>query len=276
MLKIIYNNQIYNKNDFTISLDNRAFLYGDGLFESVKIFNGKAFNLAAHLDRIFDGIKYLNLEIKLSKNDMQDQINLLLKENNLSHTAFLKVMIFRKEGGKYFPKNNQASYLIIAQEDRDNQFELNKKGVHLGLFRGQLKPISKLSNLKSISALQSILCANEARKKDKDDCLMFNANNNIIESANSNLFYVKKDIVYTPKLSEGCVDGTMRSLIINLKRLTFQIQEEEVELAHLLSADEVFLTNAIQGVRWVSSIEDTVFLKQKIAQQLVGKINELI
>ena len=68
----------------------------------------------------------------------------------------------------------------------------------------------------------------------------------------------------------------MRSLIINLKRLTFQIQEEEVELAHLLSADEVFLTNAIQGVRWVSRIEDTVFLKQKIAQQLVGKINELI
>ncbi len=276
MSKIIYNNQFYGKNEFSISLENRAFLYGDGLFESVKVFNGRAFNLDAHLNRMFEGAKLLNLDFRMSKEDMQNQINLLLKANKIQESAYLKIMIFRNEGGKYFAANNQASFLIITVTDSQKQFELNKNGIELGLFSAQLKPMSKLSNFKTISALQSVVCANEAREKGKDDCLMLNSENNIIESANSNIFYVKESVIYTPRLSEGCVDGSMRNLIMNLKQLTFQIQETKVELEQLLNADEVFLTNSIQGVRWVASIEDSVFEQQKVAQQLVNQINQLI
>jgi len=276
MSKIIYNNQLYGKNEFSISLDNRAFLYGDGLFESVKVFNGRVFNLDAHMNRMFKGAKLLNLELKMSKEDMQNQINLLLKENSISDAGYLKIMVFRNEGGKYLPINNQSSYLIIAEKEMHQQFELNKKGIELGLFSAQLKPMSKLSNFKTISALQSILCANESREKGKDDCLMLNSESNIIESANSNVFYVKEGVIYTPKLSEGCVDGAMRNLIINLKQLTFQIQETKVELKQLLNADEVFLTNSIQGVRWVGRIENSIFDQKMVAEKLVNQINELI
>ena len=276
MSKIIYNNQFYDKNEFSISLENRAFLYGDGLFESVKVFNGRAFNLDAHLNRMFEGAKFLNLDLRMRKEDMQNQINLLLKENSISDAAYLKIMVFRSEGGKYLAENNKASFLIVTETDSQKQFELNKNGIELGLFSAQLKPMSELSNFKTISALQSVLCANEAREKGKDDCLMLNSENNIIESANSNVFYVKEGVIYTPKLSEGCVDGTMRNLIMNLKQLTFQIQETKVELEQLFSADEVFLTNSIQGVRWVASFEDSVFEQQKVAQQLVNQINQLI
>ena len=276
MSKIIYNNQFYDKNEFSISLENRAFLYGDGLFESVKVFNGRAFNLDAHLNRMFEGAKFLNLDLRMRKEDMQNQINLLLKENSISDAAYLKIMVFRSEGGKYLAENNKASFLIVTETDSQKQFELNKNGIELGLFSAQLKPMSELSNFKTISALQSVLCANEAREKGIDDCLMLNSENNIIESANSNVFYVKEGVIYTPKLSEGCVDGTMRNLIMNLKQLTFQIQETKVELEQLFSADEVFLTNSIQGVRWVASFEDSVFEQQKVAQQLVNQINQLI
>jgi len=276
MSKIIYNNQFYGKNEFSISLENRAFLYGDGLFESVKVFNGRAFNLDAHLNRMFEGAKFLNLDLRMRKEDMQNQINLLLKENSISDAAYLKIMVFRSEGGKYLAENNKASFLIVTETDSQKQFELNKNGIELGLFSAQLKPMSELSNFKTISALQYVLCANEAREKGIDDCLMLNSENNIIESANSNVFYVKEGVIYTPKLSEGCVDGTMRNLIMNLKQLTFQIQETKVELEQLFSADEVFLTNSIQGVRWVASIEDSVFQQQKVAQQLVNQINQLI
>ena len=276
MSKIIYNNQFYDKNEFSISLENRAFLYGDGLFESVKVFNGRAFNLDAHLNRMFEGAKFLNLDLRMRKEDMQNQINLLLKENSISDAAYLKIMVFRNEGGKYLAENNKASFLIITETDSQKQFELNKNGIELGLFSAQLKPMSKLSNFKTISALQSVVCANEAREKGKDDCLMLNSENNIIESANSNVFYVKEGVIYTPKLSEGCVDGAMRNLIMNLKQLTFQIQETKVELEQIFSADEVFLTNSIQGVRWVASFEDSMFEQQKVAQQLVNQINQLI
>ena len=105
---------------------------------------------------------------------------------------------------------------------------------------------------------------------------MFNTENRIIESANSNIFYVKNNIIFTPQLREGCVDGTMRNCILSLKDLDYKIVENEVKIRDILEAEEVFLTNAIQGVRWVSQIEAQQFTDQKVAKLLTNKINQLV
>lgn len=276
MKKIILNHKIRNKDDFKIYLDNRAFLYGDGLFESVRIINGKPFNLEAHLNRLFSGALLLNLKIDWSKRDIQNDVELLIKENKIKKAGSMKILIFREEGGKYLPENNQTSFLMMCEEFKQNRFELNKKGLTLGLFSKQLKPLGKLSNFKTISALQSVICSIEAKKMGKDDCLMFNSENRIIESSNSNVFYTKNNIVYTPKLLEGCVDGTMRNCVLRLNNSDLLIKETTVKLEQILMADEVFLTNANQGVRWVSKVENRVFKHQEIAQSLIKKINLLI
>ena len=276
MSPIIFNQQILRKEEFQISIANRAFLYGDGLFESVKIINGKPFNLDVHLKRLFSAALLLNLEISISRNDFQDDIEILIRENNIKKGGNLKILVFREEGGKYLPENNQASSLIMSETSDKNSFSLNKKGLELGLFKTQLKPMNKLSNYKTISALQSVMCLLDARQKGKDDCLMFNTENRIIESANSNIFYVKNNIIFTPQLREGCVDGTMRNCILSLKDLDYKIVENEVKIGDILEAEEVFLTNAIQGVRWVSQIEAQQFTDQKISQSLVDKINQLV
>ena len=276
MSPIIFNQQILRKEEFQISIANRAFLYGDGLFESVKIINGKPFNLDAHLKRLFSASLLLHLEINVSRNDFQDDIELLIRENKIEKGGNLKILVFREEGGKYLPQNNNASCLIISENSDKNLFSLNKKGLELGLFKIQLKPMNKLSNYKTISALQSVMCSLDARQKEKDDCLMFNTENRIIESANSNIFYVKNNIIFTPQLREGCVDGTMRNCILSLKDLDYKIVENEIKLGDILEAEEVFLTNAIQGVRWVSQIEAQQFTDQKVSQSLVDKINQLV
>ena len=276
MSPIIFNQQILRKEEFQISIANRAFLYGDGLFESVKIINGKPFNLDAHLKRLFSASLLLHLEINVSRNDFQDDIELLIRENKIKKGGNLKILVFREEGGKYLPENNQASSLIMSETSDKNSFSLNKKGLELGLFKTQLKPMNKLSNYKTISALQSVICSLDARQKGKDDCLMFNTENRIIESANSNIFYVKNNIIFTPQLREGCVDGTMRNCILSLKDLDYKIVENEVKIGDILEAEEVFLTNAIQGVRWVSQIEAQQFTDQKVSQSLVDKINQLV
>ena len=276
MLKIIFNHKIINKKDLKISFENRAFLYGDGLFESVKIINGKPFNLDVHLKRLFSAALLLYLEINVSRNDFQDDIEILIRENNIKKGGNLKILVFREEGGKYLPENNQASSLIMSETSDKNSFSLNKKGLELGLFKTQLKPMNKLSNYKTISALQSVMCSLDARQKGKDDCLMFNTENRIIESANSNIFYVKNNIIFTPLLREGCVDGTMRNCILNLKDLDYKIVENEIKLGDILEAEEVFLTNAIQGVRWVSHIKEQQFTEQKISKLLTNKINQLV
>ena len=276
MSPIIFNHKIINKKDCKISLENRAFLYGDGLFESVKIINGKPFNLDAHLKRLFSAALLLHLEINVSRNDFQDDIEILIRENNIKKGGNLKILVFREEGGKYLPENNQASSLIMSETSDKNSFSLNKKGLELGLFKTQLKPMNKLSNYKTISALQSVMCSLDARQKGKDDCLMFNTENRIIESANSNIFYVKNNIIFTPQLREGCVDGTMRNYILSLKDLDYKIVENEVKLGDILEAEEVFLTNAIQGVIWVSHIKEQQFTEQKVVKLLTNKINQLV
>ena len=276
MSLIIFNQQILRKEEFQISIANRAFLYGDGLFESVKIINGKPFNLDAHLKRLFSASLLLHLEINVSRNDFQDDIELLIRENKIKKGGNLKILVFREEGGKYLPENNQASSLIMSETSDKNSFSLNKKGLELGLFKTQLKPMNKLSNYKTISALQSVMCSLDARQKGKDDCLMFNTENRIIESANSNIFYVKNNIIFTPQLREGCVDGTMRNCILNLKDLDYKIVENEVKIGDILEAEEVFLTNAIQGVRWVSHVKEQQFTEEKVAKLLTKKINQLV
>ena len=276
MSKVIFNHKIINKKDCKISLENRAFLYGDGLFESVKIINGKAFNLEAHLNRLFAGALLMNLKIVASKNDFRNDIERLLIKNKITKGGSLKILLFRDEGGKYLPLNNSASCLIMSENSDKNSFSLNKKGLELGLYKTQMKPINELSNYKTISALQSVMCSLDARQKGKDDCLMFNTENRIIESANSNIFYVKNNIVFTPPLGEGCVDGTMRNCILSLKDLDYKIVENEVKLGNILEAEEVFLTNAIQGVRWVSHIKEQQFTEKKVAKLLTSKINQLV
>ena len=276
MSPIIFNHKIINKKDCKISLENRAFLYGDGLFESVKIINGKAINLEAHLNRLFAGALLMNLKIVASKNDFRNDIERLLIKNKITKGGSLKILLFRDEGGKYLPENNQTSCLIISKFSDKILFTLNKKGVALGLYKTQLKPINKLSNYKTISALQSVMCSLDARQKGKDDCLMFNTENRIIESANSNIFYVKNNIVFTPPLGEGCVDGTMRNCILSLKDLEYKIVESKVKIGDILEAEEVFLTNAIQGVRWVSYIKEQQFTEKKVGKLLINKINQLV
>jgi len=276
MSKVIFNHKIINKKDCKISLENRAFLYGDGLFESVKIINGKAFNLEAHLNRLFAGALLMNLKIVASKNDFRNDIERLLIKNKVTKGGSLKILLFRDEGGKYLPENNQTSCLIISKFSDKILFTLNKKGVELGFYKTQLKPINKLSNYKTMSALQSVMCSLDANQKGKDDCLMFNTKNHIIESANSNIFYVKNNNIYTPKLSDGPVDGTMRNCLLRLKNLNYNIIEVKVKTEDILKADEVFLTNALQGVKWVSQIEAQQFDSQKVSQLLVEKINQLV
>ena len=276
MPKIIFNHKILNKKDLKFSVDNRAFLYGDGLFESVKIINSKPFNLEVHLKRLFSASKLLDLQISASKKDFRNKIELLIKENKIIKGGNLKIIVFREKGGKFLPENNSTSFLIMSEKSENNLFKLNKNGLALGLFRDQLKPKGGLSNYKTISALQSVMCSLDARKKAKEDCLMFNSENNIIESSNSNVFYVKNKVIYTPKLLEGCVDGTMRNYILNLRNLDFNIIETEVKTEDILNADEVFLSNAISGIKWVSSIEASEFSQHNVSQLLIEKINQLV
>tara|TARA_B100000902_G_scaffold70377_1_gene76132 strand:- start:12785 stop:13609 length:825 start_codon:yes stop_codon:yes gene_type:complete len=274
MAKVIFNHKLVDKKDLNITIDNRSFLYGDGLFESIKIINGKPFNLINHLNRLIKISSLINLELNISIEEFESMIFNLIKSNDIRNGGIIKIIIYREAGGKYLPKTNKSSFIILSKLTSNNIFKLNSIGLSLGIFREHLKQKGTLSNYKTTSAIQSVLCSIDAKNKQKDDCLMLNSDSNIIESSNSNLFYINNNNIYTPILSEGCVDGTMRNIILGFGDL--KLTEKIVSLEDILSSDEVFLTNAVHGIRWVSSIEEKIFSQYTFAELMINRLNKLV
>lgn len=260
-----------------VSFANRAFRYGDALFESIRICNNKVMFLPDHLTRLKLGMTVLrmNLPAEFTSQNLQEFIIHLLKHNVHAPNARVRLTVFRNEGGYYTPETNDISFLIESEEI-SGEYELNQKGFWVDIYADIKKPINKLANIKSGNALIYVLAGLSKQSMKLDDCLLINENGTICESVNSNIFIVKNGTLYTPPLSEGCVAGVMRKQIMHLatenKILTF---ESAVTLYTLMNGDEVFLTNSIQGIRWVGQFRDK-FYTNKMSLFLTDKLNQIV
>lgn len=272
MHNVIYNNKIILADALKLSVTNRAFLYGDGLFESIKVINGKVFHFEAHYARILAAANCLMLHFDYSERAILTKINQLLKINKINAGGRIRITVYRDTTGKFLPDSNDTSFIIQAEKDNMNGFDINDKGLKLGWYNQQLKSTSTYSNFKTINALPSVLGAVYARSNSYDDVILFNTENTPIESTNANLFIVKDNTIFTTPLSSGCVDGTMRKLVMSLKKVTTKHLTKEM----ILNADEVFLTNAIQGIKLVKFLEGNRYNTHEKAIELISKISTLI
>ena len=237
---ILHNQELLRKEEFSLQIDNRSFLYSDGFFETIKVINFKCFNFSYHFKRIKKSCDLFKFNFNISETHLNTLFEKLAKENNVIGGR-IRVVFFRDFGGKYLPLNNSSSF-VAEIESGENYFSFNKKGLEIGLYTQIKKGISPLSNCKSTSATISIFASMYAKENDLDDCLIVNSNNNIIQSSNSNLFFVKDESIITPPILDACVNGTMRSFIIQ----NFNVKERSFTEHDLLDADELFLTNAIK------------------------------
>lgn len=257
----------YNLNgnieqDPLISVANRSFRYGDGLFESMRIFNGKLFNKSAHQERLSFSMEVLQLTLAISLDALFKEIEGLAQNNQLSSAA-ARLTLFRNEGGKYTPLTNNASFLIeVAPADAD--FQLNKKGLDVGVYATHRKALGKLSNIKSNNALLYVLASNYKQVQGLDDVLLLNDKGNLVEGSSSNLFALKAGRLLTPPLTEGPLDGTMRAWIMQ----HYEVEEQSLSMRDLEEATEVFLTNA-HGIRWIQKIGANTYEKKWVEELLI-------
>lgn len=242
---------------------NRSFKYGDGLFESMRIFNGKIFNREAHENRLDQGLVLLKMSLKKPIALLFDEVEELLLKNNIDKGGFARLMLFRDSKGTFTPDSNQAAYFIECTSNESNQFELEENEIETVVFLDYKKPISKLSNIKSNNALLYVLASIYAEEQGVDDAFLINENDYIIESTNANIFLLKEGQLLTPPLNDGALDGTLRKLILQ----HFKVEERSISKEDVEHADEVFLTNA-HGVRWMKGSVK--------AKEVVQKLNSLI
>jgi branched-subunit amino acid aminotransferase/4-amino-4-deoxychorismate lyase len=259
-----------------VSFANRAFRYGDSLFESIRVCNNKVLFLRDHVNRLKLGMTVLrmNLPAELNSDNIYDFIVHLLKHNVHAPHARVRLTVFRNEGGHYTPETNDISFLIESEE-LETGYELNQRGYWVDIYADIKKSVNKLSNIKTGNALLNVMAGVAKTSMKLDECLLVNETGSICESISSNLFVVKNGTLFTVPLTDGCVAGVMRRQIMHIatenKILTF---ESPVTSYTLMNADEVFLTNAIQGIRWVGQFKDR-FYTNKMGQFFALKLQEL-
>lgn len=272
---INYNGKRYKSEDPILKNTNRAFKYGDGLFESMRAFEGCLPFWDYHIARLQRGIQILQLD---SSNVDFDQLKAaLLKLLSEQPNARIRLSLFRTDGGLYSPHNNKVDYLMEVQALKSNPFEWQAEGLKLGLCDTiTLDSKSPLSNLKTINSLPYILAGIFRDQNNYDECFLLNHEGFVAEASYSNLFLVKNMTIYTPLLSDGGIDGCMRLFLINLiQESGLEIHQDSILPEALLEADEIFLTNAIRGIQWVDQYEEKIYTN-KMSHFLHKKLNQFV
>ena len=272
---INFNGSIFEAGEAVLASSNRAFRYGDALFETIRLMNGEILYLEKHLARLSAGMKYLSMNehADLNFHNLYLMIRHLDQVNQLKGNGRIRLEVFRNDGGFYRPFTNDVSYLVEAEPLVLKKYSLNDKGMRMDVFSEVKKPHETLSGLKTSSALIYVLAQLFRKRNFLDDCFLLNASGRIAEAISSNVFVLHDGILKTPPASEGCVQGVMRDVILDLCRESMNIQVRETTFTadDLLVADEIFLTDVINGIRWVGAFRQKRYFNN-FSKQLLDEL----
>lgn len=243
---------------------NRGLRYGDGLFETIRLSQHNLLFKELHFQRLFQSMALLKFSIPphLTPLFLENEVLALCTKNKLS-SARIRLMIFRGNGGLY-DSDGTHNYCIEATAF-DHLPALNQNGLLIDQCPGIRKNCDVLSNIKSNNFLPYTMGALWAKEQKLNDALLLNTYNRVCDCTIANIFMIKNNIITTPPLSEGCIAGVMRQwLLAELPLAGYAVKETPITYDHLCSANEVFCTNVIKGIRWVGKCGIATFTNEVI------------
>lgn len=266
---IFLNNKFIPAEQANISVADRGFLLGDGLFETMRSYNGKVLFLEQHWQRLTKSAKFLEIPLIHNVEEIKNIVEDLLKHNQLAQKeAAVRITVTRgiSERGLAFPKISQPTLLIAAfpYQSVSKDYKLIVSSIRRNEF-------SPLSQIKCLNYLDNILAYQEALKQQADDAIMLNTQGHVACTTTANIFMVKNEILFTPKITDGALPGIMRGAILKLMtELNISGHEESTTLENLKDADEVFITNSLRGINKISIIDDVVMKDKIITEKLIS------
>jgi branched-chain amino acid aminotransferase len=259
--------------------DNRAFLYGDGVFETLKIVDNKILFFEDHYFRLMSSMRIVRMEIPMNftLEFLEQQILDAAKANNCSNSARVRFTVFRNSGGYYLPQTNAISYIINAKPLENVLYKIEKESYEVDLYKDFYVTKQLLSSIKSTNKLINITGSIFAKENDLDNCLLMNDSKNIIEALQGNVFMLLDNKLITPPVSEGCLNGVMRKQVLALaqKLENIEIVEQIISPFDLQKADELFITNVIKGIQPITQYRKKSF-GTKLSQDLLFRLNALV
>ena len=272
-------NGIIVSQDTNLLTQNRAFLYGDAVFETVKIVDSKILFLEDHYFRLMSSMRIDRMEIPMNftMEYLEELIITLAKAKNFENSARARITVYRNDGGYYLPTNNSVSFLVNVENLDNKQYSIDQKEYIVDLYTDFYIAKQLLSSIKTTNKLINITASIYASENDLDNCLLLNDSKNVIEALQGNLFMLKGNKLVTPPVSEGCLNGVMRKQILQLARTieNIEVVEEAISPFDLQKADELFITNVIKGIQPITKYRKKDFAKN-LSNLLVQKMNASI
>jgi len=281
---INFNGKLLEKDKYSLELSNRAFRFGDSIFETIRVFNGKIIFISQHYNRLIKtlGIVKINIPEFFTEEYLNSEIIKLIN-NKLTPNARVRLTIWRKSSSNiYFVDGSDSfDFVIEYSELTDNNFSNNINDYEIDIFEDIYKPTGILSQIKSNNVLLHSIAGSVVKEKSINNIVLLNEKGCITEAVNANIFIVKNEIIITPKSSDGCVEGIMRNNIVEIikKQTSYKVEIRSIHKNELLSCDEIFLTNSIIGIQSVMKYKNTNYytrITSEIKTLVISNINSLM
>jgi branched-chain amino acid aminotransferase len=275
---INYNGELLS-SDSNISNTNRAFLYGDGVFETLKIVNNKILFLEDHYFRLMASMRIVRMQIpnNFTLEYIEEQILNLAKANNCDNSARVRFTVFRNDGGFYLPKTRTVSFLIQISPLDKTHYSFSDATYEVDLYKDFFITKQLLSTIKTTNKMINVTGSIFAGENDLQNCLLLNNEKNVVEALNGNLFMLMGNKLITPSIEDGCLNGIMRKQVIQIAKKieNLEVVEQSISPFDLQKADELFITNVIIGIQPITKYRKKEY-KTDLAKELIANLNALI
>ncbi|MCM4152979.1 aminotransferase class IV [Arenibacter sp. N53] len=272
-----FNGNLLSKNTFYLNHENRGLRYGDALFESIRVVNGKIFFWEDHYLRLMASMRILRMEIPMNftMEFLEEEILTAVNANALlEKPARVRFTVFRNNGGLYLPQSNEVSYIIETNELDSPFYTLNQEAYEVELFKDFYVNPDMLSTLKTNNKAINVVGSIYAAENGYQNCLLLNNEKKVVEALNGNLFLVRDQLIKTPSLKDGCLNGIVRKKLIGIlgSLNNYNFEEAFISPFELQKADELFITNAIRGIQPITKYRKKEY-GTTVAADLLGKLN---
>lgn len=280
MIKYVFiSGKLIIENKAKVSVRDRGFLYGDGLFETLRSYGGYIFMLDAHLERLFFSLKVLKYNLPFDKEYIKDSLRKTIDKNNLGkRDAYIKIIVTRgiHSGELHFGGGYKPNLVIIADSLTPYPEVDYTEGINITTSSIRRPAMgSPLYCHKLLNYFENIFAKNEAHYNEAREAVFLTRDHLVLEGASSNIFFVRRSVVYTPPLTQNILPGVTREVVINICRENrIKVKQKKVHYRDIINADEIFKTSSIAGIVPAKKI-DRFVVARKVPGNITSKLMKL-
>jgi aminodeoxychorismate lyase len=267
---VVYlNGEFLPEEEARVSVFDRGFLYGDSLFETMRVCHRRVFRWHQHMERFLRGCEHLGIRCPLPVNELRDVGRKLIETNQLPH-ALMRLTLSRGVGPRgYSPTGAETPTLVLAMYPAEPLDPAKPAQWRLVTSSFRLPPADGLASHKNGSKLLQVMARREAEAADADEALLVNTQGEVAEAASANLFWTRGHMVYTSPTAVGVLPGVTRAVILEICATQgIPVKKRLTKVEMLRGSDALFLTNSVQGIIDVESLDGHVFLGSSLVPRL--------